>query len=192
MTTQNEYDCERADLFEQLAREDWFLAFVTWQYRHVVFRNSSLVPEISEYWTRLASKHFAKDVGRVSNKEYDGQPLDHFKRAGFLCFWLRRCPPLYGFSLNPDPIISSVRSRGGHDRTELFYGNQLASFDIGFRICRYWEAARRASPEARERVLRFQPDKDFIADACYISSNKTVSPHSIGLNYRSLFASLPK
>src|SRR5262249_27824405 len=121
------------------------------------------------------------------------RPLDHFKYAGFLCYWLRRCPPLYDFRPNADPGIARIKYRD--PKTILTqYGNVFAAFDIGLRICRYWESARvdiDYSADARQKMIRFTIPKnsEYIGDICYTLAEKNISPHSLNMLYKSLFLS---
>lgn len=127
---------------------------------------------------------------------------DHFERpapslrtaVGFLCYWLRRCPPMAEIMSNPDLALAGIRYRGPN-KILTQYGNVFAAFDIGLRICRYWESARTDiayTPEARQQILKFSiPQKsEYIEDVCYTLAEKNISPHSLNMLYKSLFLGL--
>src|SRR5207244_4044836 len=109
--TAESYHCERKDLFEKLQEPKWFHDFVAYQYTRVVFDMEPVLPVLSEYWIAQAHFRWTKDVVYVSSKEYGGRPLDHFKYSGFLCYWLRRCPPLSELGQNPDVALAGIRYR---------------------------------------------------------------------------------
>jgi hypothetical protein len=186
-----EYACENALVFDRLKNQSWFEGFVKYQYRRVVFGASPLAPIFSDYWISQAYIHYEKDVDRVSNNEFQGKPLDHFKRAGFLSYWLRRCPPIAEFGRNPDLALAGIKLRDPH-ALEKFHGNQWAAFDIGFRICRFFEAYRKDSASIYGKhipidAFTLQGREEYIKDLCYVLSDKNISPHAIGIIYRSLF-----
>jgi hypothetical protein len=188
------YHCERRDLFEKLKDAEWFCRFVDYQYKSVVFDMEPVTPLLSDYWTRQAHFRWVKDIRTVSSKEYDGRPLDHFKHAGFLCYWLRRCPPLYDLAKNPDPAFAGIKYRDPK-KVLTQYGNVFAAFDIGLRICRYWESARTDigySNAVRDQIMRFTiPQRsEYIEDICYTLAEKNISPHSLHMLYKSLFLAL--
>lgn len=189
-----EYRIERRDFFDRLGDPDrgWFEKFVKYQYRDVVFRMEGVAPVLSDYWIAHAHHRWTKDMKYVSVKEYEGRPLDHFKRAGFLCYWLRRCPPLVDLTRNTDTQFAGVSHRDGPKRILVQYGNVYAAFDIGLRICRYWEAARNDieyPPEIRKKIKNFSipHHSEYIADMCYTLAEKNISPHSLNMLYKSLF-----
>jgi hypothetical protein len=185
------YRCEREDLFEKLKDIEWFREFVTYQYKRVVFSMEPVEPDLSDYWIAQAYYRWTKDISFVSAKEYEGRPLDHFKLSGFLCYWLRRCPPLNDLHENVDTKFASIRHR---DPKAILvkYGNVFAAFDIGLRICRYWEARRtdiRYPDDVRLRIAKLSiPQRsEFIDDICYTLAEKNISPHSLNMLYKSIF-----
>lgn len=188
------YHCERPDLFDKLQNAGWFRDFVEYQYKRVVFDMEPVSPVLSDYWISQAHLRWTKDVSYVSTKEYEGGALDHFKYSGFLCYWLRRCPPLSDICWNADLALAGIRYR--HPKTILTqYGNVFAAFDIGLRICRYWESARTDIPyptATRAKIMTFTiPQRsEYIEDVCYTLAEKNISPHSLNMLYKSLFIAL--
>jgi hypothetical protein len=189
--TAESYHCERQDLFDRLQNPGWFNEFISYQYKNVVFDFQPVAPVLSEYWISQAYMRWTKDVGYVSTKEYGGRALDHFKLAGFLCYWLRRCPPLSELEWNPDPALAGIKFRGPN-RVLTLYGNVFAAFDIGLRICRYWESARKDIPysqDVRSKIKTFSipQHSEYIEDICYTLAEKNISPHSLNMLYKSFF-----
>jgi hypothetical protein len=196
MSASAEYACENTAIFDKITDQAWFSNFIKYQYRDVVFRSSPISPIFSDYWISQAFLHYVKDVSRVSNNEYNGKPLDHYKRAGLLCYWLRRCPPIAEFGNNADFLLSGVKLRSPNT-LETIHGNQWAAFDIGFRICRFFQAFRNdtrqnAAERAKIERISLQGEAEYLQDLCYILSDKNMSPHAIGIIYRSLFISVVK
>lgn len=192
----SEYFVEQADIFDKLKDGEWFYRFVKFQYQAVVFRLSEFQPLVSEYLCTLAHQRWVKDVTRVSDHEYDGGPLDHFKQAALLCYWLRRYPPISELSMNPDVKLASIKLRNPNG-DEVRYANQMAAFDLGFRLCRFWEANRVDTAKIygkryKETDFTLQNETDFLMDVYYVLADKNVSPHTLALIYRSLFINVLK
>jgi hypothetical protein len=192
--TEEMYRCEREDLFEKLKNQNWFNNFIRYQYENVVFKMEAVAPVLSDYWILQAYLRWNKDVLYASSKEYEGAPLDHFKYSGFLCYWLRRCPPMSDLQENFDTNFAGIKHRKPNEIL-IRYGNVFAAFDIGLRICRYWESARkdlRHSSEMRQKIMRFSiPQKSgYSFDMSYVLAEKNVSPHALNMVYKSLFLSL--
>jgi hypothetical protein len=102
-----------------------------------------------------------------------------------------RCPPLTDLHQNMDTKLAGIRHR---DPKEILiqYGNVFAAFDIGLRICRYWESRRSDigyTPEMRLQIAKFSiPQRsEYIEDICYTLAEKNISPHSLNMLYKSLF-----
>jgi hypothetical protein len=185
------YCCEQRQLFGNLQDLAWFRSFIQFQYKQVVFSMEPIVPVLSDYWISQAHYRWTKDINSVREKEYAGGTLDHFKSAGFLCYWLRRCPPLSELTTNLDTTFAGIRHREPN-KLLIQYGNVFAAFDIGLRICRYWESARTdiAYPDAvREAMMKLSiPQRsEYISDICYTLAEKNISPHSLNMLYKSLF-----
>lgn len=207
--TAGEYVCERKDIFLKLDELTWFQDFVIEQLR-IAFDSSRLVPHVSVAALHDAYAFIQKDIRRVSTIEYDGHPLDHFKRCGHLCYWLRRARPIADIetlTLLEPSMLSPKEQR--LRKLLLDYGNEYVAFDIGFRICRFFQAKRtdirtmllmlRTQPDgahARDlaqsasqgrTIASFNLEEDYIATMCHVLKEKNVSPHAIHMIYRSLF-----
>lgn len=196
-----EYACERADLFDRLKDREFFNKFVSYQYE-TSLANTALAPEISEYACNLAFAQFSNDVRRMLASEYEGEgDLDHFKQAAFLVFWLRRHSPISDVSLKrPDQEIMPVRIRSEQPReVHYYYLNENVSFDIGFRIIRFWESRRKDRAEIYGRKVGFEDfsllgeslrTKALLKDLVQTLSTKSISPHSLWMIYRAFFHQL--
>ena len=98
-----EFRCERKDLFELMINDsEWFRQFIHHQFQHIVYNMEPVYPALSDYWIAQAHYRWVRDLNYSSNKEFSGGEFDHFKNAGFLCYWLRRCPPIFEFLHNED------------------------------------------------------------------------------------------
>lgn len=194
MTALPEYACERADIFTKLHDQEWFVNFIKYQYKDIFFKSETVNPQISEYMLMQAHEHWVSDVGRISSNEYNGKNLDHFKHSAILCFWLRRFPAITDYF--PDPSLKAFGQSVIIDNKDLFnHGVHQASFDIGFRICSYWEAMRADCEDVYGKILepgdfKIGRHKEFTNDVGYVLSEKNVSPHTLNLIYKSLFLQL--
>lgn len=202
------YVCEREDIFTRLDDAEWFAEFMLSQYA-LACKPAGLRPHIAAALLSEAHTFWQKDLRRVSHMEYDGGPLDHFKRCGHLCYWLRRSRPLVDFE-NAD--VSELPARDTKESALreflLQYGNEYVAFEVGFRICRYFEAKRsdagamlallsRTQTEYEKNIKVYRPTfskitsftigQIYIRSVCYMLKEKNVSPHAIHMVYRSLF-----
>ena len=193
-----DFACERADLFECLKDQDFFRDFVTYQYQ-TSLANTALEPRISEYACNLAFAQFTSDVKRMLASEYEGEgQLDHFKQASFMVFWLRRHSPISEvFLKRPEQAILPVKIRSEQPKeVHYYYLNQNVSFDIGFRIIRFWEAQRKDSTEIYGREVSIEEfsmlgestrNKSLLKDLVQTLASKSISPHSLWMIYRAFF-----
>lgn len=194
----SDFFCERDDIFDKLTDKEWFKSFVKYQYEGVFFKTELITPKISNFRILQAHNRWCKDVKRISNNEYDGKTLDHFKQSALLCFWLRRFSPVSEYI--EDPALKPFEGRiryNDNDRFLYKYGAQKAAFDIGFRICRFFEARRADSKDIYGVSLNIS-DFDlsryegYTKDVAYVLSEKNVSPHTLNLIYKALFVQLIK
>lgn len=122
--------------------------------------------------------------------------LDHFKQAAFLAFWLRRLLPVNETRLRHPPRGDETMFFEQRQIDFLRYGNEIAALLIGFQICLFYESARatRAANEVafhRDRadyLRRVTFPQDLLMDYAMILKHKSLSPHSLYMMYRSLFA----
>jgi hypothetical protein len=132
-----------------------------------------------------AYEHARADLNRlaaeIDGNGHDAVEPDIFKRCGFICFWLRRSQPfVYALPVRQYPAGSERR-----EAQSLFCRcpNEVFAFDMMFRVCAGYEGAVRGDGSIAAARL----DRYYLNDACMFLRNKSVSPHSLYLIYRSLF-----
>ena len=132
---------------------------------------------------RLKEAHhlWLAEIGKIRT-ENGGEP-DHFKRAGFLAYWLRR------------RVVISVpheRDRDGGERQKEFlrYSNEFCSFIVGYWLCLFFEAERRTGTARKEELQKIVLDRGYLFDSAVLLHHKNVSPHAMYLIYKSLFYNL--
>lgn len=130
-------------------------------------------PRLSDAWQqfRFDKKHYRKSLPN------DEMP-DHFKWSGMLAFWLRRAAPVYGFKYlsrtNYDERLRGLLKD---------YASEYLAFDLGLSICEFFENNRPG--RGQKLVPDFPPD--FYETISYFMKFKNLSPHAMGIIYRSLF-----
>lgn len=135
-----------------------------------------------------AYEHAMRDLERLAG-EIDGNGTvepDIFKRCGFICFWLRRLQPfVYALPVRQYPSDSDERTA-----QSLFCRspNEVFAFDMMFRVCAAYEGAVRGD----DSIATARLDRYYLNDVCMFLRNKSVSPHSLYLIYRSLFEKIGK
>jgi hypothetical protein len=135
--------------------------------------------EAYEYWMR--------DIGRVYDAE-DAEP-DHFKRAGFLAYWLRRRQVVHHVMTEPEGAIADkFRNRF------LINHNEYCAFMFGFRICHYFSLAEKLedSADIAAYIGSQNLEPEFVFDVSTLMKNKNVSPHSLYLIYRACFVDIQR
>jgi hypothetical protein len=126
-----------------------------------------------------AREGWIQDVDR--GKAEDSDELDHFKQAGYLAYWLRRRVIINA--------IDHLANRVDDASTKNFvqFGNEIASFQVGFRICLTYEAEARGGPARVDQLSQIYLDPSFVLDVAKLLHYKNVSPHALYLIYRALF-----
>jgi hypothetical protein len=164
-----------------ISGDDWF--------REAIFRTFSDVAAKRQCTIQLSKRRIREArelwLNEIQNMKIagGGEP-DHFKQAGFLAYWLRR-----------RVVISVV-----HEDT-AFVGNpaqlqffqrpsEICAFLLGFRICLYFAAGRKATAEREEYLSSIELDNAFISEASVLLFEKQLSPHAMYLIYRSMFYEL--
>ena len=84
---------ERSDVFDVLADVGRFQELLR-DYYEEFFTPLRLVPSISRARLIDTYNFWVRDLRRVSHMELDDRDPDHYKRAGYLAYWLRRCAPI--------------------------------------------------------------------------------------------------
>jgi hypothetical protein len=146
-----------------------------------------LIPRLS--LARVVDAHGAwcNDLERVKHHEKLEDDLDHFKRCGHLCFWLRRASSIVEAI---DPVNNLADAEGmplseiERDFRDLLfpYANEYLAFDFGLQFCKFYEM-NEGSQRARDLLL----NEDYLRTVCKFMKYKNVSPHALFLIYKSLF-----
>ena len=170
-----------ADVFDCIKDEAAFYHFVCSQYRRQL-RRSGLTPNFTQ--TRLFQAHEAwvHDIGRMSDTIGDGENTpDHFKQCGFLAYWLRRFAPVHTCEAKCGDA-SLPRPEKQYRDFLLKYWVEYLAFDLGVRICQFFEKYKEGGRDAPPRMT-----PEYFETVCYFMKYKHVSPHGLTLIYKSLF-----
>lgn len=129
--------------------------------------------------------HWMRDTDRI---EIDGDSTpDHFKQAGFLCYWLRRRQTV---SLSSRKIISEQ-----HQQIQDLYlmnGNEITAFLVAFRLAAYFEFKDQIDSveNIEQEISGLHLSHAFVSDIAVLMKNKNLSPHALYITLRGLFYNL--
>ena len=143
---------------------------------------AALNPQYSRDLVHDAHQSYVWDVNRLEDNMKTSP--DHFKICGYLAYWLRRNSPVIRWNETaPHHRIDEDTRKA---RELIFeFGRSFHAFMIGYRVCWFFERNKQAAlPAAR---LLPAINGDYIRVVCYAMKYKNVSPHAMGLIYRSLF-----
>lgn len=172
-----------------MADESQFVGIFSDYVTHAL-ASARLYPRLNK--VRIIDAHGAwqNDLHRVGNNEPQlNEGLDHFKQCGHLAFWLRRMAPL----VDAVDLTKNTADAAGYDissheqalRDLLFgYPNEYLAFDLGFQVCKFYEA-HRDNPTERAKTISLS--SEYYRTMCHFLKYKTVSPHAMFLIYKSLF-----
>ena len=176
------------NVFTNIMQEINFAKFVKEQFEYTVGL-AHWFPHFSDSLMHDAYQSWHRDITRMPDDSMQGSSSepDHFKNSGVLAYWLRRFPPAQHFTDNTKSIQDSypysVMPRDEEFRELLRgYVPEYLAFDIGFRICDFFETQKKDSP-CQPKSL----SDDYIKMACHFLKYKNVSPHSMILMYKSLY-----
>lgn len=124
---------------------------------------------------------FQRDKKHAARSMPDGGAPDHFKLSGILAYWLRRFAPVYDLR-----DLSMVRFAPA-TLADLFkkYPSELPAFDLGVSVCDFFERRKKTNPAGGPAIE--ENDFDYYKAMCYVMKFKSLSPHSMGMIYRSLY-----
>ncbi|WP_142252692.1 hypothetical protein [Bradyrhizobium sp. UNPF46] len=164
-----------------LSGDDWFREAIFHTFSDIATKHGCTI-QLSKRRIREARELWLNEIQNM--KISGGGEPDHFKQAGFLVYWLRR-----------RIVISIVREGTGfvgtaRQRVFLERPNETCAFLLGFRICLYFVASKRAGPEREEYLSSIALDEAFVNEASILLFEKQLSPHAMYLIYRSLFYDL--
>ena len=128
---------------------------------------------------------FQRDKQDVRKSLPKGSPGgDHFKLCGILVYWLRRYAPVADMR----DLSMNIAALPGADKLQPLlqkYPSELPAFEMGLTICDFF-----AENAANGGTDRPGVDLDYYEAVCYLMKFKSISPHSMGMIYRSLFVEL--
>lgn len=182
-------------IFEvEMSSLDGFTDVIQKHYNHLV-EGTDITLTFCPFRTQWAFEYFADDISRAADKmnaalvgkstgiERKFEP-DHYKKAGFLAFWLRReCPVLVWDThrVQWDTLSRPQRSQAEYLVT---YGREYGAFMLGYAICLHVECNALGGPFEEEK---FQLSDAYIDDMMAFLKEKSVSPHAMYMIYRSIF-----
>lgn len=175
------------DIFEDIAEDsEVFCERITQHYTYL-FAKGGYMPIIQEKHLYDAWDAFCHDKNHAADSlhpESKGKP-DHFKLSGILAYWLRRSTPVCGLrNLNlvhqKYPIFQELLKK---------YPSELSAFDMGLFICSRFETERVDNSSSYVPAIEAN-NFDYYRDICFLLKRKSLSPHSLGMIYRSLFVPL--
>jgi hypothetical protein len=191
----NEFSLFRPDVIEcfkgggligdqRIDANEWYNNTIATTYA-VIARMHGCSVTMSANRTQESRIHWTRDTDKI---EIDGKTTpDHFKHAGYLCFWLRRRIVLEKITLLP-----GAPSEAHPEKFFLKYGSELCAFFAGFWLCISFEFS--SELEQLENIVetlhQYEIPKAFTEDVCKLLRHKEVSPHALYLIYRALFTSL--
>ena len=172
------------ELFENLSRSlDDFSQHVRKHYTVLCFAGGC-EPVFSDGRLEDAWVAFQRDKKHATNSMPDNGNPDHFKLSGVLAYWLRRFAPVYDLR-----DLSMVRD-APPTLVELLkkYPSELPAFDLGLSACSFFEQCKKGQPAGAPAVEA--NNFDYYKAMCYVMKFKSLSPHSMGMIFRSLYVPL--
>lgn len=180
-----------ADTLEKIrSSPEEFIKFFEDYAFYFALNNARLVPIFSR--PRLMDvRHFwTEDLRRLQFSLGNDVIPDHYKQAAHLAYWIRRQGPILEYkdldNRNDWPNSLTASERKVRDLL-ICYSSEYPAFDLGYRICWFYEVGRLENGPGNPRVKAFYLDEDYIGAMCCFLKEKNVSPHALYLIYKSLF-----
>lgn len=153
----------------------------------------SRLTEVWDYWrgdmARTKNHGFSQVERDTLEDHYEAAiELDHFKRAAFLCFWLRRLSPIIVVEGRGEYSPEAFRAQGRY----FAFSNELLSYSVSLQLCAYyefqkWRSRELAFGDPDLLIMRRMKNWDKIRDYVMIMRHKNISPHAIYLILKSLY-----
>lgn len=188
----------QSDIIQRLRDRGWFIDCMASNFSFLARRWGCRVA-LSKRRLGEAHDFWLEDVNRTlkTGIEEGTKELDHFKHASFIAFWLRRMIPINStYKMDANKAGDTVAS---DTKRFLQYGNELCALLIGFQLCLFYECSKVAEskgtviPLIRDRLTYLKsiqfPD-NLKNDFAMVLKHKNISPHSLYLLYKSLFATI--
>lgn len=186
------------DIFEQLSlggddAEGMPIPAKTWYHTALtaacaaVARTYDCTVAISTTRLEESRVHWMHDIGRIPLAG-GGQNPDHFKLAGYLCFWLRRRVVIEEPARMEGTRLSNRQTRF------VRFSNELCAFLIGLKICLYFENREIIGSDENGGVTfdKVHLPDDLERDLCELLRSNNVSPHALYLIYKALLTDIGK
>lgn len=194
-----EYYLLQDEIIERLKDREWFIRCIGRNYQQLAARWGCRVHMSVR---RLGEAHdfWLEDVDRVLKVGIQAgtTDLDHFKHASFIAFWLRRMIPVNDTNREPQSVMA--RTATSAEQSKFFrYGNELCALLIGFQLCLFYESSKALEKDGK--IVPVVPDRmayikeinfpeGLRDDFAMVLKHKNISPHSLYLLYKSLFANI--
>lgn len=173
------------EIFDNLAYScGEFSAMVRKHYTYVCCAGG-YEPVVNDARLEDAFVSYQRDKKHAPKSMPGGGAPDHFKLGGILAYWLRRFAPVYDLrDLNmayapKNPIFSELLKK---------YPSELLAFDMGLAVCDFFESNKIGGKTGKPAV--HENDFDYYKAVCCVMKFKNMSPHSMGMIYRSLYVPL--
>lgn len=169
-----------SDFFTKIQDEAEFSRFVLSEFEYEASQGA-LKPICVPDLMHDAYQSYLWDIERLDGNMPRSSSPNHFKSCGYLAYWLRRNSPIMMWEETEKKENLSDEQKFYRDVTfEL--GRAYHAFKLGYGICRHFEMHQGSSSKSQ-----FLIDMDYIKTICYLMKYKNVSPHAMGVIYRSLF-----
>ncbi len=123
-----------------------------------------------------------RDIKRLPESITNSNEPDHFKRAGYIAYWLRRYRPVIKWDdQHKDKNLSPEAERA----REFFndYIHEYLAFNMGYRVSLFYAMNSVDSDGKIPHII----DASYLNDVCYLMKYKSISPHAMNMIYRYLF-----
>lgn len=169
-------------VFDKISTFGGFTAFVEEYY---IYLTEGTGIRLTFDAQRFASAYefWRDDIDALPRKMQSGEP-DHFKKSGFLAFWLRREPPVMCWddsTVDLDQLSPQVQYQLTYLKK---YGREYGAFMLGYTICLHFECSKSGGPYIPSK---FGLTSKYIDDIMFFMKRMNVSPHGLYLIYESLF-----
>lgn len=147
-----------------------FEEFVMERFRHYSAQ-ASFEPDFSKSLFTDAHHCYTEDIKRLPSGG------DCFERCGCLAYWLRRNSPEMDWA-EIKKHKSDLSKNEKEEREMVFqYGRQYHAFFLGYEIC--WNM--------KHKKQFTGINLSYAESVCRLMKYKSISPHAMGMIYRSLF-----
>jgi len=184
-----------SDIPQQIAQENplaFFLRFINFNFNVFAAQYGCSVT-LTERRTHEAYDFWKHDLFRLL-KDGESIRLDQYKRAGFLCFWLRRRIVVDEIAPIPNADLPPGNAREKLKRylpDFMQYGNEICAFTLGYHFCLRFAASSSESSELDTIVDAYKLAPTLLKEIAVYLKVKNVSPHALYLMYKLIFRPLP-